>query len=84
MLQGKKGGVGLTELVVCKVCGTLALSHQIDGKCHTCGKPTCENCKRVCDRCTKIFCITHIETKVVMRQQKPFLHRLCDICSKVW
>lgn len=70
--------------MVCKICGTLALTYQIDGKCHVCGKLTCVNCKRVCDRCTRIFCTNHIETKIVMRQQQPFLHKLCDRCTKVW
>ena len=74
----------MTELVSCRVCGSMVMTSQIDGRCHTCGKLTCQNCYRICEGCTRIFCMNHIETKIVMRQQKPFLHRLCQGCSKVW
>jgi hypothetical protein len=74
----------LTELISCRVCGTLALPHQIDGRCHACGKLTCQNCYRICEGCTRIFCMNHIETKIVMRQQRPFLHKLCERCARLW
>jgi hypothetical protein len=26
----------------------------------------------------------HLESKIVMRQQQPYVHRLCQFCWRVW
>lgn len=74
----------MDDLWQCKVCDSLVTRDQIDGRCNTCGQLTCSNCKRVCDGCTRIFCMNHVAVKTVMRQQKPFLHTLCGGCAKWW
>lgn len=74
----------MSELVRCLTCISLINRGETDGKCRTCDAVTCIHCKRVCERCDEIFCMFHVETKVVMRQQKPFLHKLCKICREVW
>lgn len=74
----------MDDLWECKVCDSLVRRDQIDGRCNTCGKLTCINCKRVCDGCTRTFCMNDIAVKTVMRQQKAFLHKLCEGCSTKW
>lgn len=74
----------MDDLWQCKVCASLVTRDRIDGRCNTCGQMTCSNCKRVCDGCTKIFCMKDITVKTVMRQQQPHLHKLCCICREMW
>jgi hypothetical protein len=26
----------------------------------------------------------HLESKIVMRQQQPHIHKLCQFCGRVW
>lgn len=74
----------MNELWQCGVCKSIITRDQIDGQCKTCKNPTCNHCKRTCDRCQEICCMLHMEAKIVMRQQQPFLHKLCWVCKEVW
>ena len=74
----------MNELRQCRICKSLVRTEQINGFCKTCNKNTCVNCKRACDRCQEVCCMFHIESKIIMRQQKPFIHKLCRTCSEVW
>lgn len=74
----------MNELWQCKICRSIVPRNQIDGLCEVCRNNVCANCRRICDRCQKIFCMFHVESKIVMRQQKPFIHKLCKTCSEVW
>ena len=74
----------MSELWQCRICRSVVPRDQINGRCKTCGKNTCNHCKRVCDRCHEIVCMFHIESKVVMRQQQPYVHELCAVCREVW
>lgn len=74
----------MNELWQCRICRSLVTWDQIDGACKTCKNRTCIHCKRVCDRCQEICCMMHVEAKIVMRNQQPYVHRLCWICKGVW
>lgn len=74
----------MNELWQCRICKSLVTREQIDGQCRICKNNTCFNCKRICDSCQKIVCMLHLESKIVMRQQQPFLHKLCLVCKEVW
>ena len=74
----------MNDLWQCSVCKSIITRDQINGQCKTCKNPTCNHCKRVCDRCHEIACMFHIESKVVMRQQQPYVHELCAVCKEVW
>lgn len=72
------------SLAECTVCESIIKKNQIDGKCGDCGRRVCVNCKRVCDRCQMIFCMFDIDVKIVMRQQQPYTHALCQLCQQIW
>jgi len=74
----------MSDLWECDVCGSIVLKSQIDGKCYECGRRTCVNCKRVCERCRRIFCMDHVEVREVWRQGRLERHLLCKICGMVW
>ncbi len=74
----------MNGLIQCGICRSIVTKDRIDGFCKSCKRPTCTNCARVCDRCQEICCMYHMETKIVMRQQKPNLHKLCLNCREVW
>lgn len=74
----------MQEFWNCTVCGSMITGNMVDGECRVCGLRTCSYCTRRCDRCQQIFCMLHVESKVVMRQQMPFIHRLCSFCRKIW
>jgi len=68
----------------CEACGTVIFAEQKKGRCNICLKETCSNCSRVCDRCLQTFCSRHVQTYEVWRQGNLYLHKLCDLCKKVW
>ena len=74
----------MSDLWQCRICKSLVERNQIDGVCRTCGRNTCVNCRRICDRDMAICCMFHIEPKVVMRDGKTTVYHLCEICWKVW
>jgi len=84
MFQGKVGGIAVNQFVKCRTCRSTVSQENTNGLCKTCSKSTCKNCYRICDRCYEIFCMYHVETKIILRQQKSFFHKLCEICSEVW
>lgn len=74
----------MNELWQCNICKSLIPRDQIDGQCRICKEKTCNHCKRVCDKCQQIVCMLHLESKIVMRQQQPYVHKLCQFCGRVW
>jgi hypothetical protein len=73
-----------TELWECVTCKSIIRRDQVEGICWLCGKRTCVYCHRVCERCKRIFCMNHVETKEIWRQGVMSRIMLCDNCNKVW
>lgn len=74
----------MQELWQCRICNSVVTNDQLDGQCRVCGNITCNHCKRTCDRCQQIVCMFHVEARIVMRQQQPYVHKLCTYCREVW
>jgi len=72
------------KLWECETCGSIVRRDQIEGVCGICGKRTCVYCHRVCERCKKIFCMNHVQSKEVWRQGAMSRVALCENCNKVW
>lgn len=76
--------VNISKLWECETCKSIISREKINGVCCDCGKRTCIHCKRVCERCQRIFCMYHVETREVWRNDKMTRIMLCDRCNKVW
>jgi len=68
----------------CETCKSIVRRDQINGVCETCGRRTCIQCQRVCDKCKRIFCIYHVEAREVWRQGTLDRIALCERCSNLW
>jgi hypothetical protein len=67
-----------SNLRECETCKSIVRRDQINGVCKLCGRRTCIDCKRVCDRCGQIFCTYHVKTKELWSQGTLSRIALCE------
>jgi len=72
------------ELWECEICRSVIFREQINGVCQICGRRTCPNCRRVCERCQRVFCMYDIEKVEVWRQGQMQRLMLCKSCRIGW
>ena len=65
----------------CEICKSPIFKEQQRGPCNECGIRTCVYCNRVCDRCTKMVCWSHLNTEKVILRGQMQLMKLCKICK---
>lgn len=71
----------MTELLRCEICGATTERGRLFGDCGICGRPTCAQCCRVCDGCSRIFCMIDLSVKDVWTQGVVRRMKLCERCK---
>ena len=67
----------------CSSCDKQKDIEEFSGNCNYCGKPTCNSCRNICNRCFEIFCNKHSNKITLWTRGIKEEIKICDFCKKM-